>query len=251
MGELINEESVFDTITVSHLKYYVYMLLNPLDNKPFYIGKGKDNRVFDHKNELIKKHDFLNSDKNKKIQNLLSQGKKIKHLIIRHGLTESESFLIESVLINYLNFFEIELTNLVSGHDSGFYGIKTTDELIRQYNAPKLERIQHDVIIININRRYSNAKSILSIYQATKQAWVINKKRLPKIQYALSEFRGVIVGVFEVNEWYQVLTKDNKRNNRWGFNGVEAPEEIKNLYYNKSIAHTKKRGAANPIRYEL
>ena len=30
------------------LAYYVYALVDPKDHKIFYIGKGKDNRVFQH-----------------------------------------------------------------------------------------------------------------------------------------------------------------------------------------------------------
>ena len=34
-------------------------------------------------------------------------------------------------------------------------------------------------------------------------------------------------------------------------NPKNAPKEIKDIYLNKSIAHVKKKGAANPIRYNL
>ena len=44
---------MFDNITISKLGYYVYALINPINNKPFYIGKGKENRVFSHKEEVI------------------------------------------------------------------------------------------------------------------------------------------------------------------------------------------------------
>ena len=30
---------MFDEITIQRLKYYVYALVNPKDNMPFYIGK--------------------------------------------------------------------------------------------------------------------------------------------------------------------------------------------------------------------
>ena len=39
---------MFDEKSRQELKYYVYMLLDPTDNKPFYVGKGIDNRVFNH-----------------------------------------------------------------------------------------------------------------------------------------------------------------------------------------------------------
>jgi hypothetical protein len=176
----------------------------------------------------------------------------IQHLIIRHGLSEKEAFLVESTLIDYHNFNLNKLTNEVAGHDSGFYGIKTTDELIRQYNAPKLEKLLHKVVIININRQYAKVKnSNNAIYIATKESWVINKNRINELEYALSEFQGIIIGVFKINKWYAAATENNKINKRWGFDGEDAPKEIKDIYLNKSIAHVKKKGAANPIRYNL
>ena len=86
----------------------------------------------------------------------------------------------------------------------------------------------------------------LSIYDVTHEAWIISEKRRAVLQYALSEYRGIIVGVFEINDWYKI-----EKLNRWGFNGKEAPALVNELYLNKSIKHVKKKGAANPIRYRL
>jgi hypothetical protein len=244
---------MFDTITINKLNTYVYALVNPATKEPFYIGKGIGNRVFTHKNEVISQG-YVEDNNHKKIhiREILDQGFNVEHVILRHGLSESEAFLVESVMIDYLNYTGKNLENIVLGHKSNFYGIKTTDEIIRQYNAPKLDKLLHDVIIININKKYATSKSSNnSIYEATKQSWVIGESRRKEGLIALSEFQGIIIGVFKIQEWYPVETANNKKNNRWGFNAIEATDDIKDLYYNKSILDYKKRGAANPIRYRL
>ena len=105
-------------------KYYVYALCEIDENNkrliPFYIGKGTGDRVWNHADETadeIKeieeeakkygysdeyKQNLLNtvSEKHKKITEL---GKdKISYIIIKSGLTEYESFMCESALINLL-----------------------------------------------------------------------------------------------------------------------------------------------------
>jgi hypothetical protein len=243
---------MFDSLTTTKLGYYVYALVNPLNAKVFYIGKGNNNRVFAHVQEIIDNREEINSIKKAEIKAILDNGKQIEHYIIRHGLSESEAFLVESTLIDYNNILVHKLTNEVSGHHSAFYGIKTTDELIRQYNAPKLDELCDAVVIININKKYKDTKNkAISVYEATKEAWVIGDQKRNQVLYALAEFQGIIIGVFEILNWYPIQTNNNTNNNRWGFNGKEAQENIKLKYLNKSIMHAKKRGAANPIRFKL
>ena len=60
-----NEEN-FDV-----LGYYVYRLVDPRDNKTFYVGKGCGNRVFNHVNDELR---FSNSvDENDSNESELSE----------------------------------------------------------------------------------------------------------------------------------------------------------------------------------
>ena len=91
----------------------------------------------------------------------------------------------------------------------------------------------------------------------------MNEKKLSQIRYVLSEYRGLIVEVFEVKEWYSKQRTKNKTIDKlnkiktkvevtgYGFNGLVASDEIRNLYINKSVSHIKKRGSAQVIRYNL
>lgn len=136
----------FDEKTIQALCYYVYMLVNPFDNKPFYIGKGQGNRVFDHLSCSLKDVDNDNV-KYSTIRNILERNKEVKHYIIRHGLNERNALEVEAALIDFMNYNGLELTNEVSGHYSFNRGIMTSEEIKRLYNAESLKSIESDCVI--------------------------------------------------------------------------------------------------------
>jgi hypothetical protein len=256
----------FDDKTIEQLQAYVYALFDPLETRPFYIGKGRGNRLFAHVDGAISEDKETNKyDKIREIR-ARKTNNRVRHVVIRHGMTDVVAFEVESALIDLANKTGANLTNAVTGHNSIEVGMMNTDEIIRKYNAPPLERLHHSVVIININKRYkATREEALTfseahagkdlIYESVKQAWVIGKRR-ESVDYVLAEFKGVIVGVYQVEPkvingqsetWYAIPGMKN----RWGFHGVPAPDEVRDLYLFKSMAHHKKRGAANPLRYRL
>jgi len=237
----------FTTPTIEALRYYVYALIDPRDNKIFYIGKGTGNRVFAHVNDSIECE--TETDKLNTIRAILNLGMEVKHYIIRHGLDEDDAFTIESAMIDFLTFSEFStvasITNLVSGHNQWDKGIKTVHEIEGLYACERLstDDIAHNVLTININATY-NIKNERhpNIYEATRKSWVLSEKKLNDIEYVLSEYRGVVRAIFKPTKWI----KDGKR---FMFEGVEvADNEISNLYLNKLVPE-KKPGMANPVRY--
>jgi uncharacterized protein len=242
---------MFDQKTIEQLQYYVYVLIDSRNNQPFYVGKGIGNRVFNHLQCALEEE--TDNDKYNTIRSILAENVEVKHLIIRYGLSEKQAFEIESTIIDLLDYLDFGITNRVFGHHAYESGIMTTDEIIRLYNAQPLTSVEDGIIFININKLYKRGGDIDKIYQATKASWVIAKNKIDKLKFVLSEFRGLIVEVFEVDNWYEVPTvdKNGKSKIRWGFNGKVANAEIRNKYINKSVAHAKKRGAANPIYYRI
>lgn len=256
---------MFDEKTQQEVRYYVYILLDPQDDIPFYVGKGKNNRVFEHMNRALTDTD-TSTFKYEKIREIVEiKNQTVKHVIVRHGLTEDEAFKIEASLIDTLIYCRLGLTNEQGGHNSIEKGLMTSEEVMRLYNAQPLDQIGKDCVLININRTYKRGNGTNPIYQATKETWFKIGNMLER-KYVLSEYRGLIVEVFEVDFWYEKQRPKNKTVGKdangkkiqiqidsigYGFEGKQAPNEIRNKYINKSIAHKKQRGQANPVRLKL
>ena len=103
--------------------FYVYALMDPrvpgpftygrwkFDYEPFYIGKGKNNRVFGHFKSLS-----ANTPKNNKIKKIFSSGLEPVTVLKRSSLTEKQAFALEYQLISLIGRKGSgPLTNLTDG----------------------------------------------------------------------------------------------------------------------------------------
>jgi hypothetical protein len=89
-------------------KYYVYLLVNPIDNKIFYVGKGIGKRAWEHL-----KAKGCNKEKNDLIKFIYANNQKPKVLIYKDDISELEALGIESDLIN-------TIPNLTNKQTPGF-----------------------------------------------------------------------------------------------------------------------------------
>lgn len=253
----------FDEKTITELQYYVYMLIDPSSNKPFYIGKGNGNRVFNHVYMCIKDEDII-SLKYNKIREIGPD--KVKYIIIRHGLKENEALTIESSCIDLLQYLQYPLANLQSGNKSLYKGLMSVKEVNNIYAAESLNTMGSDCMLIKINRSYDIIRkrnhqipTSEDIYYATKGVWAMSLNTAKNFKYVLSVYKGLVVEVFEVDDWYAekrgyTSSKDkhgNKKRNGCSFNGKVAISEIRDLYLDKSVKHVFKKGERASFRYSL
>jgi len=232
----------FSQAAKESLKSYVYLLIDPRNDEVFYVGKGNSNRCYEHINEALILN--KNSEKCDLIRQIQNSNNNVIIKILRHGLNDDEAFLVESVCIDLLKG---NLTNLVSGHDSGSLGIMATLEIEQLYNLKILEEkdLVHKVIFININNLYEKNKcNINDLYEATRSSWCVDPKRASKAQFIIATYKGISRAIFQLEKWVPA-----KENGRHEFLGKVAPKDIQDLYNNRSLARFIKVGAQNPIKY--
>ena len=187
--------NAFNQQTIESLAYYVYALIDPRDNRIFYIGKGKGNRIFQHAKDALDCND--QSLKLDIIRSILREGKQVGLYILRHNLTEDTAYVVESVLIDLLTYRKFNktniLANIVAGHHQWDEGIKDVDEIDSIYNCMKIEVKQRDtLLLVSLNKSFDQAKADgvyrrIDIYEATRKYWKIGK--------------GVVRSVIEITSW--------------------------------------------------
>jgi len=227
--------------------HYVYLYIDPRDNTVFYIGKGQNNRVFDHlkdKNE---------NEKVKRIAEIMESGQEPIIEILVHGIESDETIKkIEAAAIDLIGLQN--LTNIQSGYESIKYGRKKLEEIESMYDG-KLVEITEPAIMINICSTFRYGMEPIELYDATRSAWVVGTDR-EKAKYAMPVYGNVIQEVYEIKQWFEkgstfnsrLIESDISAEKRWEFVGKIAIEEIRNMYkLKKTDAFAS--GSSNPIKY--
>lgn len=231
--------------TVEQLKHYVYMLIDPRDNRPFYIGKGVGDRVNNHQ-EWALKHELDQTKKLDRIREIIAEGYEVHQVIVRHGMTMATAFEVESALIDFIGMNN--LTNIVSGHYSADRGIMTLKDIELKYQAEPAE-FDDPALLINVNRLYHPDISAEELYEVTRKHWVVDINKVRKIPIVCATFLGIIREVYEATDWHESPEEHNHPNKRSYFDGKVASLEIRNKYIDKSIINYWKKGSQNPIKY--
>lgn len=98
-----------ETIKKSNGGYYVYALINSIDSKIFYIGKGTKNRMYAHVRGANKEK--CNNIKSSKIKSIIKNGGFVDEVILFDNLEEDFAFRLESMYITSID----GLTNILQG----------------------------------------------------------------------------------------------------------------------------------------
>lgn len=107
-------------------EHYVYLLIDPTTNTPFYVGKGKGRRCDYHIWEARSKT-YKKSYRLHKIRSLLSKGIEPKVIKVEENVSDALAKDFEMLIIAELRSLNIKLTNVTDGGDGGL-GLKPSKE---------------------------------------------------------------------------------------------------------------------------
>lgn len=232
------------------LGFYVYLLLDPETRMPFYIGKGKGDRIFHHL-----KDQNAESEKVQRIDELRKLGKEPILDILKWGLSEDEALLVESTAIDLLGIGA--LTNNQRGHGCR-HGLRThvNDLELELCDTAGNVQFTEPGILIRISKLWRYDMTPIEIYDSTRSCWVLSKTKAEQARFAFAVYDLKIREVYQIHSWLPggstMISYDRPEQpdpKRLEFVGVIAPDNIRKKYVGKDVSAYFPKGAANPIQY--
>lgn len=127
--------------------YYVYALVDPRTEQPFYIGKGKGARISYHETEALGKN---NSAKLHRIREIWAAEQQVTRRVLAHFCDEAEAYKFEAQVIAKIGLQN--LTNIMPGGGSSAPKPRT----VRPWSyaalkeiAPKIARVIREKLLGN------------------------------------------------------------------------------------------------------
>lgn len=141
------------------------------------------------------------------------------------------------------------LSNIASGSGASAYGAMHAREINERYSAEAAD-FQHKAVLINVSRSAEER----SLYEATRYAWRMDRRKAEEADVILANRQGLIVEAFVADRWLDATAENFPgrvaRRGRIGFEGQVADAEMRQLHWRKRVPEEyRPRGAANPIRY--
>lgn len=240
------------------LGYYVYRLIDPRSGQTFYVGKGKNNRVFAHAHDALKDYGGQNyfiqeedddlSAKVKQIRSIRDAGLEVIMVIHRWGLDEDTAFEVEAALIDAYS----GLTNQQLGYGSsrGISNVQTIQHILSLKEFDDSNALANEYMIIKIKQEFLDLHGG-NIYDTARSAWAVNPQRAQAYKYILVSLYGEVVAIFKNAQWKSCTTVAG----RYEFDAVPvdpiADACIIDRYLHKLLPpRYMKKGVQSPFLYQ-
>ena len=256
-GGSASDEIIYDRFSESvsaELGRYVYRLVDPRNGETFYVGRGVNNRIFDHMDEAA---DGKRSAKTDRIREIHRAGQRVVTIIHRHNLEDAdETATVEAALIQAYP----KLTNQVAGEGTKEFGARSTDEAIRAYDQPPARFYDHKCLLLSISDHWPQDDddapvSWSDLYARTRHGWSLDLKRAEKAEWVVSHAKGIVRAVFTVDSWLPCddpvfcAYPDAKGKKPYGFVGRPAAGQTWRDWVGRRVPDRFRTRFGNPVRY--
>lgn len=238
-------------------KFYVYQLIDPRTNNPFYVGKGSARRMYSHTTEARGcKDKWINKIKCQIINNIEQCGLVVGCRVLLEEVSEHEAYCKESEQID--KFGKIIdgtgiLANIADGGKGGAGGLGVkpvqsyteTGALLRSFKsldcAASFYKIHKSTICAALNGRTKKAAGVRWGYDGERiEPYIANKSITPVTKYdmlgdVVESYTSIKKAASAVNVTYTSIVDCCRHNHhtaggfRWAYQG-ELPHALPDNY---------------------
>jgi len=217
-----------------HLGKYIYALIDPRDNKVFYVGQGTGNRLFEHLSDADRclAGNAVADSRLMRIIDIWANEEDVFWAIIAHGIN-SDSNAADLIESSVIDAFSLSQNGPALNSIAGIHSTLLLPKDLEKVNAEPVNPTSPypAVFMFWIHKGLAEGRSV---YDATRYSWDVNEYYLGLHDaYAVGILEGLSVGSFRIDEWKH--TPDKMKH---FFNG-EPHEELRNLDWRRIISDVR------------
>ncbi len=236
-------DSTLSVLNNGERRFYVYCLTDLKKDKILYIGKGCDNRIFEHE-QAARSQDGDLGDIDVPERKAIAKCKKLGRHIISYHLTEAEAQAAETALIHFVkSVVDKKFKNKSAGCGAGGISAEELDERFKFTPCP-LDEFNPDGLVLAVkiqdaldldtdeeadylfdNRDDANLKS------RTLGNWIVGKDAASKVKYVIGIHTGLqnaVVSAYEVDGFETMAeeTKNGRTQTRYRFHTASSSKKV-------------------------
>jgi hypothetical protein len=179
--------------------YYVYALIDPRTNLPFYIGKGKNNRMLQH----LKKGSTNGVKKNARIEEIRLAGFEPAAVKLIENMFEEDAYAFEENAITELGREDIDNHGILTNNRLHAWGPVMTEEVRSAISAWRIGITFTDEHRKNLSKAKSGKtyEEIYSKESAKKRREQLAKKRGPITEERKNNISKAKKGMNPPHDW--------------------------------------------------
>ena len=235
-------DSTLSVLNNGERRFYVYCLTDLKKDKILYIGKGCDNRIFEHE-QAARSQDGDLGDIDVPERKTIAKCKKLGRHIISYHLTEAEAQAAETALIHFVkSVVDKKFKNKSAGCGAGGISAEELDSRFKFKPCP-LDGLNPDGLVLAVkiqdaldldtdeesDYRFDNQDDA-NLKSRTLGNWVIGKDAASKVKYIIGIHTGLqnaVVSAYEV-DGFETLeeTKNGRKQTRYRFHTASSSKKV-------------------------